>query len=178
MKGLERRLDTARRLGMIEQTIPWFGMILAAGDYHPGERLTPELIDRQLARARQMAPEMPGVAFYENGDNDLAIAADQLACKHFVAPAPEVTLTAPAFQAALTTPHVALRARAVAKDGRQVVRYRWFVDNRLMGETAAPCWIWDTRGETAGPHVLTVHAIDDAWNRAATQLPVAVEGTR
>jgi hypothetical protein len=178
LKGLERRIATARRLGLIEQTIPWFGMVLAPEDYHPGERLTPELIDRQLARGREIAPEMPGVAFYANGDNALAIAADQLVRKHFVTPAPEVTLTTPAFQAVLTTSHVTVRASAIGKDKRAVVRYRWFVDNRLLAESCTPSWVWDLRGEIDGPHVVTVHAVDAAWNRAATQMPVTVALTR
>jgi hypothetical protein len=171
---LGHRLDTARRLGLIEQTIPWFGMVLAPDDYHPGERLTPELIDRQLARAREIAPEMPGVAFYANGDNALAVAADQLTAKHYVAPAPDVVLTTPAFQSVLTTPHVTLRARATGKDARPVVRYRWFIDQRLMAESSTPTWVWDLRGEVNGPHVATVHAVDAAWNRAAAQMPVTV----
>jgi hypothetical protein len=175
LKGLEKRIAVARKLGMIEQTIPWLGMVLAAEDYHPDQRLTPDLLDQQIARARQIAPEMPGIAFYANGDNALAIAADQLARKHFVAPAPEVAITAPAFQATLTTPHMTVRVQATGKDGRKVVRYRWFVDNRLMAETADASWTWDLRGEEAGTRFVTVHAVDEAWNRAATQVLVTVK---
>jgi hypothetical protein len=71
-----------------------------------------------------------------------------------------------------------VRASAIGKDKRAVVRYRWFVDNRLLAESCTPSWVWDLRGEIDGPHVVTVHAVDAAWNRAATQMPVTVALTR
>ena len=50
-------------------------------------------------------------------------------------------------------------------------------DNRLVAETKQPRYLWDTRGERTGHHFITVHAVDDAWNRAATRIPVQLERT-
>jgi hypothetical protein len=175
LTGTKRRIDVARKLGLIEQTIPWLGMILAPQDYHEGDRLTPEMIDQQITELRAYAPEMPGVAFYGNGDPELAEACDRVARKRFVDPAPEVLLVEPAFEAHLTTPHVTLRAEAKAQEDRQVVRYRWFIDNRLVAETEQPQYVWDLRGERSGSHFVTVHAVDNAFHRAAAQILVNVQ---
>jgi len=56
-----------------------------------------------------------------------------------------------------------------------VVKYRWFIDNRLVSETESPQDDWDLRGEAAGSHFVTVHAIDDGWNRSAAQILVRCE---
>ena len=68
-----------------------------------------------------------------------------------------------------------LRAQAEPKGNRAVVRYRWFIDNRLVSETKQPQYRWDLRGDRNGLHLLTVHAIDNGFNRAASQIPVRVD---
>jgi hypothetical protein len=176
MGSPKRRIDTARKLGMIERTIPWLGMILARDDYHPGSRLTREELERQIVELRKYAPEMPGIAFYANGDPQLADAADKLAYQHYVEPAPNVVILEPTFQQVVTTPHQTIAAQAAPKDNRTILKYRWFVDNRLIAETAGPEQLWDVRGELAGMHILTVHAVDSAYNRSASQIPVWVAG--
>jgi len=118
---------------------------------------------------------MPGIGFYYEGGRELALHCDALARKYFVDPAPEVAITSPAFEACLsksTTPHVTIRAEAKARGDRKVVRYRWLIDNRLVAETTAPQFVWDLRGATPGMHFVTVHAVDDGWNRAAAQVLV------
>lgn len=173
--GLKKRIDTARKLGMIERTIPWYGMILAESNYHPGERLTPQELERQITEIRAYAPEMPGVAFYENGDQSLADAADRLAYKHFVEPAPAVSIVEPAYQQSISTWHQTITAKAEPKNGRTIIRYRWFIDNRLVAENESNEYVWDVRGETPGLHILTVHAVDSGYNRSAAQIPVFVK---
>jgi len=59
-----------------------------------------------------------------------------------------------------------------------VVTYRWFIDNRLVSETESPQYVWDLRGEAVGRHYVTVHAIDDGWNRSAAQILVRCEEPR
>jgi hypothetical protein len=174
MGSPKNRINTARKLGMIERTIPWLGMILAADDYHPGDRLTSSELERQIVELRKIAPEMPGIAFYANGDSQLADAADRLAYKLYVEPAPSVVILEPTFQQVVKTPHQTVTAKAAAKDNCTISKYRWFVDNRLIAETNAPEYVWDVRGESTGMHLLTVHAVDNAFNRSATQIPVWV----
>jgi hypothetical protein len=96
---------------------------------------------------------------------------------HFVDPAPEILITKPRFEATLRAPHVSIEVESEPKSDRKVVRYRWFIDNRLVAETKQPRYVWDTRGERTGHHFITVHAVDDAWNREATQIPVQLERT-
>ena len=129
-----------------------------------------------ITELRKYAPEMPGIGFYGAGGDELAVECDRLARKHFVDPAPELLITKPRFEDTLLAPHVSIEVEAKPKSDRQVVRYRWFIDNRLVAETNGPRYLWDTRGERPGHHYITVHAVDDAWNRAATQIPVRVAG--
>ena len=68
-----------------------------------------------------------------------------------------------------------IRGEVQAKDDQQVVKYRWFIDNRLVAETDTPQYVWDLRGEAAGSHFVTVHATDDGWNRSAAQILVRCE---
>ncbi|MCC6443583.1 MAG: hypothetical protein IT210_09045 [Armatimonadetes bacterium] len=149
-------------------------MILAPGNYHPGDHLTPDMIERQMAEMRAYAPEMPGAAFYASGDPELARACDRLAKKLFVNPAPEVAISEPSFQVLLDTPHAAVCAEAKPKDGRALRRFRWFIDNCLMAETEEPKYAWNLRGEENGIHFITVHAVDSTYNRSAAQIAVDV----
>jgi len=174
MGSPEHRIDIARKLGMIDKTIPWLGMILSKENYHPGEPLTASELERQIVELRRYAPEMPGIAFYANGDPELADAADRLAYKHFVEPAPSLVILEPGYQQAINTPHQIVSVKALPKNNRTILKYRWFVDNRLEAETTAPEYIWDVRGESAGLHILTVHAVDSGYNRSAAQIPVFV----
>ena len=174
MDGIKKRIDRAREYGRIEETICWLGHILKPEQYHEGHVLTVEIIEEQIAEIRKYAPEMPGIAFYSNGDEKLARACDRIARKYFIEPAPEILITAPRFNARLDTDQVTITAKANGKDGRKVVRYRWFIDNRLMAETAEPKWDWQTTDEIAGGHFITVHAVDEAFNRAASQIHVNV----
>ncbi len=177
LSGVKKRIDTARKLGMIERTIPWLGMILQRDDYNEAHGvLTAEIVEEQIAELRRYAPEMPGVAFYRNDDPELAQACDRLCRKYFVEPAPKVEITNPQYEAALgTTDHVPIRCAATPKENRTIREYKWFIDNRLVAITNQPQYIWDLRGETNGYHFVTVHAVDDAYNRAASQIMVNVE---
>lgn len=178
MDGIKQRIDIARRTGAIEKHVVMLGHIAPADKYHPGHELTPALLDDQIRQLREYAPEMPGVGFYYEGGRDLALECDRLARKHFIDPAPDVEILAPAFEARLSktaTPHVTIRAAAQPKGERKVEKYRWFIDHRLVAETSTPHYVWDIRGESPGSHFVTVHAIDDGWNRAAAQILVGCE---
>lgn len=178
MDGIKQRIDIARRTGAIEKHVVMLGHIAPADKYHPGHELTPALLDDQIRRLREYAPEMPGVGFYYEGGRDLALECDRLARKYFVDPAPDVEILSPAFEARLSktaTPHVTIRAAAQPKGERKVEKYRWFIDQRLVAETSTPQYVWDIRGEAAGSHFITVHAIDGGWNRAAAQNLVRCE---
>jgi hypothetical protein len=177
MEGIKARIDTARKHGAIERHIVMLGHICNADAYHRGHELTPEKVDGMITELRRYAPEMPGIGFYGAGGDELAVECDRLARKHFVDPAPEILITKPRFEATLRAPHVSIEVEAEPKSDRQVVRYRWFIDNRLVAEMNGPRYLWDTRGERTGHHVITVHAVDDAWNRAAAQIPVQLERT-
>jgi len=80
----------------------------------------------------------------------------------------------PAFGSVLRQPRVECRVTATGKDGRAIRRYDWFVDNRLVAQTPGAAWVWDTRDVEPGRHLLTVQAVDMAWNRRAAQVPVQV----
>ena len=175
MDGIKQRIDVARKAGASERLVNMCGHIAPASTYHEGHVLTADIIDRQLRELRTHAPEMPGVGFYYVGGEELALQCDTLARKHFIDPAPEVSFVQPKFAARLNTPHVTLRAQAEPKGNRAVVRYRWFIDNRLVSETKQPQYRWDLRGDRNGLHLITVHAIDNGFNRAASQIPVRVD---
>jgi len=172
MDGIKGRIDRARKAGAIEKQVVMLGLIAPADKYHPGHELTGDLIEQQIRELRAYAPEMPGIGFYYEGGQELAVQCDALARRYFVDPAPEVMIAEPAFEAMLGTPHVTIRAEATPKGDRRIARYRWFVDARLVAETAEPRYVWDLRGEAPGRHFITVHAVDSGFNRAAAQIPV------
>jgi hypothetical protein len=178
MPGIEQRIDIARKAGAIERHVVMLGHIAPAERYHPGHELNATLLEQQIQRLREYAPEMPGIGFYYEGGRELAVECDRLARRYFVDPAPDVEITSPLLEARLSsaaTPHVTIRAAAQPKGERKVVKYRWFIDHRLVAETETPHYIWDIRGEAPGSHFITVHAIDDGWNRAAAQILVRCE---
>ncbi len=181
MDGINQRTDVARKAGAIEKYVIMLGFIAPSDQYHPGHELTPAIVEEMIRELRAYAPEMPGIGFYYcDGEGDflggkeLAVACDALARKYFVEPAPDVIITEPAFEAKLSTPHVTVRAEATAKGDRKIARYRWFIDNRLVAESAEPKYVWDIRGESVGRHFVTVHAVDSGFNRAAAQVVVNV----
>jgi len=179
MEGTKARIDTARKAGAIEKVVAMLGHICKPQDYHPGHELTPEVLDEQIRQLRAYAPEMPGIGFYfERGSKELVMECDRLVYKHFIEPAPDVIIAKPAFEAKLSADKVTIRAEAQAKDNRKVTRYRWFIDNRLMAETSQPQWTWHICQETDGGHFITVHAVDEAFNRAAAQIHVNVQNSR
>jgi len=176
MAGIKQRIDTAREHGAIQRHVVMLGHICKPDEYHPGHQLTAKQIDQMIGELRSYAPEMPGIGFYGLGGETLALDCDRLARKHFVDPAPDVLIQTPMFGQTLTTPHVTIQVDATPKDKRKITGYRWFIDNRLVATTTTPEYTWDLRGEHPGPHSVTVHAIDDGWNRAASQIAVRVAG--
>jgi hypothetical protein len=173
-QGVLKRLAYAKKLGMIERTIPLIGMFETVENYHPGKVLTLAQVDQWIKIYRQQYPEMPGIAFYGGKGDELLRQTEALCWNYYVAPAPDVKLEKPAFGAMLRHPRVECRANATGKDGRAIQRYDWLVDNRLVAQTPDAVWVWDTRDTEPGNHLITVQVIDSAWNRSAVQLPVQV----
>ena len=173
-QGVLRRLAYAKELGMIERTIPLIGMFETVENYHPGKVLTLAQVDQWIEIYRQQYPEMPGIALYGGRGDELLRQTEALCWKHYVAPAPDLKVKKPAFGSVLRQPRVECRVTATGKDGRAIRRYDWFVDNRLVAQTPGAAWVWDTRDVEPGRHLLTVQAVDMAWNRRAAQVPVQV----
>lgn len=172
-----KRGERAREMGYIDRTIFMHGYLHGSDDL--------ETVERRIRQMRERFPEMPGMALYTGGgtpasyrndDPEWLRGFDNLLRKYFVEPAPEVRFTAPRFEALLDADRVTLEAEAQGQDERAIRHYRWFVDNRLVAETDKPVFVWDTTREWPGRHTLTVHAIDEDWNRAASQIPVRLAG--
>ena len=173
--SVDARIAKARSWGIIDRTIPWLGEIRSTDEYVPGHALTAAELEVQIRHYRETAPEMPGVAFYGNSNPDLARAADALCKKYFVDPAPEVAILSPAGGAVLSPTSQIVKAAASPKGGRTVREYRGFIDNRLVYIGSDSVFSWDFSRETRGPHYLTVHAVDDNWNRGAAQVRIGIE---
>jgi hypothetical protein len=173
-KSGKTRLDLARKYGMIEQTIVLLGEFFPTGELK--QAWTLEALENEVKTYRQIAPEAPGMGIYNsNGDEKMARAADKYFRKYFVDPAPEVTIAAPLMQSLITFPHVEIVAKAKSKKSAKILRYDWFIDNRLVAKTKGNKYIWDVRGVNPGRHFITVHAIDSDWNRSAAQIIVNVK---
>ena len=172
--GTFSKIGLARSMGMGDRTIVWLGSFLAPHEYHPGHELTVENFEEQVKAIREFAPEGPGLGFYANSNPELADACDAIVSKYFVEPAPAVSFTYPLERDVLFQNHVRMRVDAVPnlEGGRFIREYQWFIDNRLVAKTSGPTYLWDTRGDNLGLHVLTAHAIDSHWNRAAAQITV------
>lgn len=169
------RIAFAKELGMIEKTVPLIGMFHAKDRYHPGKILDIDTVERWIKEYRAKYPEMPGIVLYGGkGGEDLIRQTEALLYKYYVDPAPELRIERPAFDEVLNFPRIECQVNATGKDGRSIQRYDWFVDNRLVAQTADARWILDKRGLKDGLHLLTVHAIDEAWNRTSAQIPFQI----
>jgi len=171
-----KRIAYAEELGALERTIPLIGFFIDESDYHPGKVLNETKVKSWIARYRKEYPEMPGLAFYGGkGGDDLLLAAEKLAREYYIAPAPSVRIESPAFEGVVTVPRLPVSAVAEGKDGREIIRYDWYINNSLMAQTKVSEWVLDTRLLKPGRHIVTVHAIDSAYNRAAAQTPFLLE---
>ena len=189
--------DWAKEDGYYEQTICLHGAINIPMQY-PGydHHFTPESLAEEVRVLRKKYPEVMGSGLYceiSKSDNEEKAAwkwnpqeamealwpvfegYERALQRYFIDPAPDVILTSPEYEAKITSAKVLLKAEAMCKDQRKMLKYRWFVDNRLVAETTVSEYLWDTRDTESGHHVLTVHAIDDGWNRAAAQIPVTLD---
>lgn len=167
------RGERARQAGYIDRTIFMHGYRDGSDDL--------ETVEKRIRAMRERFPEMPGMALYTGGGTEASYrdddaqwlaAFDDLLYRYFIEPAPEVRFVAPHLEAWISDKRVTLQAEARSKDDRAIRKYRWFVDNRLVAETEEPAFEWDTTREWPGRHMLTVHAIDEEWNRAAAQIPI------
>ncbi|WP_176014413.1 Ig-like domain-containing protein [Victivallis sp. Marseille-Q1083] len=165
-----RRVEYARRLGVIERTIPLIGMFEKTADFHPEKILTAAEVEELIKMFRQAAPEMPGLAFYGGSSPEFMAEAEAIARRYFVAPAPEVIITQPAYGATEQAMKTEFRAEAKARDGRSIQRYDWFIDGDLIQQDVKPQFVIDNRALAPGRHIVTCQAVDSGWNRAAAQL--------
>ncbi len=186
--------ELAKADGYYPQAINLHGTVVP-GMYFPDYKrhFTPESIAEEVRILREKYPEVSGSGVYceigpfpffaENSWDEEAAVADVLPVllgyeaalrKYFIEPAPEVTILEPRFEETITAPKARIVAKATPKEGRTIRNYRWFVDNRLIAETDGNSLLWDTRDVEPGMHVLTVHAVDSGWNRAASQVVVHV----
>ena len=174
LKSGKKRLDLARKYGIIEQTIVLLGEFMPAKDLKLA--WTPEALEHEVKSYRKIAPESPGMGIYNsNAAPEMATLADKYFRKYFVAPAPELKISSPVMQAIIDYPHVEITAEAKAKNSAKIIRYDWFIDNRLVAKTKENKYIWDARGVKPGKHFITIHAIDSKWNRSSAQITVTVK---
>ncbi|MEZ6088695.1 MAG: hypothetical protein R3C05_11850 [Pirellulaceae bacterium] len=68
-EGGLRRCDAMKEAGLIDKTIFCFGHI-TAGAQRNGQRLTSTWLRERAEELKERYPEMPGVAFFQRGDND------------------------------------------------------------------------------------------------------------
>ena len=85
---------------------------------------------------------------------------------------PSVSLTSPLDGATVSG---TVTIQATASDNQSVVRADFYKDGILLGSdnTASYSLNWNTSGETAGVHILTANAVDQAGN-LGTSAPVSV----
>ncbi len=187
LPGVMKRLAYAKKIGVIEKTIPLYGFFMKEEYYHEGDILSKEQVENMIKTSRQLFPEMPGMAFYGNRDcavpgnyaSELLKYAEEVCYREFIQPAPKVTISSPGFEAKIASMKVVVKAQAEAVvEGNTIRQYRFFVDNRLMAESATPEYTIDTRLFGPGRHIITVHAVDSGYNRGAAQLPVTFETTK
>ena len=183
LQGTLKRINLARKWGAIEQTIVMLGQLTnvpckTAPNLKPPEEAE---FEKQIQYIRKHAPEMPGIAFYVAGRRDFEElkeklqACDRLFVKYYLKPAPQVTIKSPK-QDELLTGMCKISATASPKNAENtIIEYLWFIDNRLMARTKVTHWNWNTRLETPGKHIVTVQAIDSAYNRGVKQIKVEVK---
>jgi hypothetical protein len=190
-EGVVRMMKWAKKDGFVNRAVPLFGCLYTKRAF-PKEKKEPTVaqVEKLIVYTRKNWPQAAGAGFYVwyNGKGQskeeklarvkdimpLAVGLDKLLYKHYVKPAPKVVFVRPKSGAKISSAKVLVKAKAKCKGSRKIIKYRWFIDNRLMAETKKNKWYMDTRGEKAGNHLITVHAIDSRWNRAAKQIMIKI----
>jgi Bacterial Ig domain len=189
LQSVIKRIEWLKKYSPHSRTIPVLGELAPSKYYNKFYKNNPfnaEVLEEQVKTLRKKFPEMPGVGFYSRMHDKkdienvkdlekLALAADQLCYKYYIKPAPKVLISSPASGQKITSPEVKITAECKAKDGRTMKSYRYFIDNRLVKESAKPEFIWDCSYVSSGKHIITVHGIDSSFNMAAAQIPVVVD---
>lgn len=168
------RLNNAKKADVMEKTIPCIGIAGA-----PNEVVTLAWIEKWIKYYREHFPQVPGVFFYPHPYRNVRSAAlapeqiqlirhcDRLVREHYIDSAPRISIAAPRDLAILGgTVHVDARA------DRPVAKWRLYVGAKMVEENASGRF--DIPNLSAGPQILTVHAITADWLRSARQLQVSV----
>lgn len=182
-----KHMEWAKEDGYYEKIIPLHGCLFAASVFpENNKRWTRERLEHDIKYVKEKYPELIGQGFFcslgeRTQANIEAILpllkwTDETLYEVYIKPAPELVIIRPVFEAELTRklPHVKIKARAAGAEGRKIIQYRWFIDNRLVAETATDEYLWDIRGEQPGKHMITVHVVDEKYYRKAAQIPVSI----
>ena len=182
-----RHFQWAKEDGYYDKVIPLHGCVFAADVFPNNEKKwTRERLEHDIRYIKKHHPRFFGQGFYcstggSTPENlrklaDVLVIADEILHDVYVKPAPSISIQHPVWEAKLSrkAPHVRIKVSAAAQSGRKIIQYRYFIDNRLVAETAEPELLWDVRGEKTGSHMITVHAVDDEYYRTAAQIPVVI----
>lgn len=170
--GVVQRLRKLRAWEAVDKALVWLGHIVPASDYPPGKELNAEDLERQLAHYLSVAPELAGVAFYGSANDPLVEIADRLCHEYFLENAPRVELRVR--RGAANGDQQSIELVAVVESDPGIVRFRWFVDNRLVHEGPSSSIIYLFANDETGNHLVTVHATDAEHRTGFTQIEVAV----
>lgn len=183
-----QHLAWAKEDGYYDKVIPLHGCVFASSVFPENDKpWTRERLEHDIKFFKDKHPTLIGQGFYcstgeKTKENIEALVpvlkwADEILHDVYIKPAPVVTVIQPVFEAKFSQalPHVTIQADAVAKDERKIIQYQWFIDNRLIAETAENKYLWDIRGEQPGRHIITVHAVDEKYYRGASQIPVTIQ---
>lgn len=173
--------------GYYDRVIPLHGCVFAPESFPDNKKIwNRERFEHDIRFIQKNHPRFIGQGLYcaTGGRSDKKIMdlmkvvkmADEVLHDVYVKPAPSVEIVHPVFEARLKrkVPHVRIRTSAAAQSTRKIIRYRYFIDNRLIAESAEPELLWDIRGEKNGHHLITVHAVDSGFFRSAAQIPVMI----
>ncbi len=180
--GTLKRVELARKWGAIERMIVMLGQLTNV-KCKTNPKLKPpggKEFEQQIQYFRKHAPEMPGISFYIAANTFKELkekfqACDRLFVKYYLKPAPTVKILNPAPKAIVSGLCKISAAAKPKQADAKIIKYLWFVDNRLMAKTKGPQWIWNTRLELPGEHIITVQAVDSSYNRGAVQCTVTVK---
>lgn len=168
-------ITSLRNFGLIKKS----ALLLYVGGWN-NYVMSPDILEREVAKIRELAPEMPGVGLAKVDDISAEFGTqkeiqshwkeyERIIRKYYHDQSPSVTMNTSILGngisiTATATPHPVTQ--------KPIKQYRYFLDNRCVRISNDPKVLIENI--PAGKHFVTVHAVDESYLAGVAQTTVEI----